>query len=112
MVISVALGGCQFDAPLTVVQSGGRLSFSVDDGSGRERCMRSINVYAVPEQGARALWHIERVEAPACLATIDYGTVPPGWATDGPAPALVTGATYRVVATGSGYNEERVFTAE
>ncbi len=106
------LSACQLSAVLFVQQSDGRLTFSVDDGSGRERCIRSVYVYPDQPAGAEPLWHVEEVRRAACLLTIGYGRVPDGFVADGPAPKLQAGANYQVSVAGPGFNEEAAFVAK
>lgn len=108
----LALTACKIAAPASIKQADGRLTFSTDDGSGRERCIRSVYVYPDEPASADPIWHIEEVRRVACVRTIDYGQVPEGFATDGPSPRLQPGATYRVGVLGPGFNEVLGFVAK
>lgn len=108
----LALAACQIAAPVSVEQADGRLTFSTDDGSGREKCIRSVYVYPAEPANAEPLWHIEEVRRVTCVRTIAYGQVPEGFATDRPFPRLQPDANYRVAVLGPGFNEVLGFTAE
>lgn len=108
----LALTACQVGAPLSVQQAGDRLVFSVDDGSGRKLCIRSVYVYPGGPAGTEPLWHIEEVQRVECRRAIEYGQVPSGFATDGPGPDLQPGGAYRAAVLGPGFNEVVDFIAK
>ena len=101
----LALAACQLAAPLSVRQTEEGLVFSVDDASGRERCIDAVYVYPDGPPGAKPLWHVQEVQPKGCVRTVSYGQVPAGFVAAGPAPALQAGSSYQVAVAGPGFNE-------
>lgn len=108
----LAVAACQLAAPLSVQQTAEGLVFSVDDGSGRERCIDAVYVYPNGPPSVEPLWHVQEVQLDACVDTISYGQVPVGFVADGPAPTLQPASNYRVAVAGPGFNEVLDFIAK
>lgn len=105
---------CQEGIRVEVEQDAGKARFVVTPANARYRpCIRTVNVYDAQAAGNRKIpiWHLERRDPKACVASLEYGVAPQGFEGDPPVARLRPGMRYEVALMGPGFNDGTNFIA-
>ncbi len=107
------LVACTDEVVVDIVGKGDSVTFATSrTGAGEPLCVQGLIVTLAGADIAVTppLWEVATAEPGRCRTQFDYGKVPAGYTSNGPAPRLLVGSRYLVEITGPGLQGGREFT--